>query len=95
MYPTLPKTNKNFLDTSILSSAKALNLDRSKILPFGKGLEAFTDNTINVTENLKSVLGWVENIEGKGENAGYQHFFFPKMILEGFFLGSLKVWIAW
>ena len=37
-FSTLPKTNINFLDTSILSSANALNLDRSKTLLFGKGL---------------------------------------------------------
>ena len=52
---------------------------------------------INVTENLKIVLGRVENIIGKGENAGYQHFllipqYFPKY---SFFTGSLKVVIVW
>ena len=31
-------------------------------------------NGLNVTEELKFVLGRVENIVGKGENAGYQHF---------------------
>ena len=29
---------------------------------------------MNVTEKLNVVLGRVENIVGKGENAGYQHF---------------------
>ena len=29
---------------------------------------------INVTEKLKFVLGKMENIVGKGENAGNQHF---------------------
>ena len=33
------------------------------------------DDKINVTEKIKLVLGRVENIVGKGENAGYQHFF--------------------
>ena len=37
-------------------------------------LKAFADDKINVTEKLKFVLGKVENIAGKGENAGYQHF---------------------
>ena len=32
------------------------------------------DDKINVTEKLKFVLGMVENILGKGENAGFQHF---------------------
>ena len=33
----------------------------------------FADDTLNVTETLKFVLGWLENIAGKGENAAYQH----------------------
>ena len=37
-------------------------------------LKAFADNKINVTEKLKFVLGQVENIMEKGENAGNQHF---------------------
>ena len=37
-------------------------------------LKAFADDKINVTEQLKCVLGRVENIMGRGENAGYQHF---------------------
>ena len=32
------------------------------------------NNEINVTEKLKYVLGRVENMMRKGENAGYQHF---------------------
>ena len=36
--------------------------------------KAFADNNINVTEKLKSVMGRVEHIVGKGENASYQHF---------------------
>ena len=42
-------------------------------------LKAFADDKMNVTEKLKFVLGMVENIVGKGENAGYQHFLlFPQ-----------------
>ena len=37
-------------------------------------LKASADNKLNVNEKLKFVLGRVENIVGKGENAGYQHF---------------------
>ena len=29
-----------------------------------------------MTEKMKLVLGRVENIVGKGENAGFQHFLF-------------------
>ena len=34
----------------------------------------------NETEKLKFVMGMVENIVGKGENAGYQKAFFPKVV---------------
>ena len=37
-------------------------------------LKAFADDKINVSEQLKFLLGRVENIVGKGGNAGYQHF---------------------
>ena len=41
--------------------------------PYSK-FKAFADDKIIVTEKLKFVLGRAENIVGKGENAGYQHF---------------------
>ena len=46
----------------------------------------FADDKIYVNENLKFVLGRVENIVGKGENAGY-HFFLlcPIMFSKGSF----------
>ena len=48
-------------------------------------LESFADDKITVTEKLKFVLERVENIAGKGENAGYQHFLpFPTMFSKGF-----------
>ena len=44
-----------------------------------------------MTEKLKFLKGRVENIVGKGENAGYQHFlFFPTMFSKGFILMVLK-----
>ena len=50
------------------------NLHWSKLKPLN-----FPDDKINVNENLKFGLGRLENILGKGENAGIQHFlFFPK-----------------
>ena len=36
--------------------------------------KSLANDKINVTEKLKFVLGRVENIVGKGENAGYQQF---------------------
>ena len=37
-------------------------------------LKAFADHKINGIEKLQCVLGWVKNMVGKEENAGYQHF---------------------
>ena len=59
-------------------------------------LKAFADNKINDTEKLKFDLGRVENIVGKGENAGHQHFLlFPQCFQKASSLGSLKVGIEW
>ena len=45
-----------------------------------------------MNEKLKLVLGRVENIVGKGGNAGYQHFLcFPKCFQKASFSWSLKV----
>ena len=64
-------------------------LDRSK-------LKAFAEDKINVTEILKFVLERVENIVGKGENAGYQHFLlFLQCFQKASYKGSLKVGIVW
>ena len=50
---------------SCLPNNKILNKTKSK---------AFADNKINVAQMMISVFDKVENIVGKGENAGYQHF---------------------
>ena len=55
-------------------------LPNNKFLDMCKS-KAFADNKKkkNVCERLKFVLGRVENIVEKGENAGYQHFLlFPQ-----------------
>ena len=75
-----------------MSSAICFNLDQSRILSSGNGLndlnnffkslsndkvvgwsnfKAFADDKIYVTVELKFVLGRVENVLGKGKNAGY------------------------
>ena len=42
-------------------------------------LKEFADNTTNVTLKPFFALGRIENIVGKGENVGYQHFLlFPQ-----------------
>ena len=59
-------------------------------------LKAFTDDNIHVAEKLIFVLGRVENIVGKGENAGYQHFLlFPQCFQKASFSRSLKVRVMW
>ena len=59
-------------------------------------LKAFTDDKINVTLKQKPFLKWVQNIVGKGENAGYQHFLlFSQCFLKPSFSGFLKVGIVW
>ena len=71
------------------------SLPNNKILDWSK-LKAFVDDKINATQILKFVLRRVENIVGKGEIAGYQHFLlFPQYFLKLSFSGSLKVGIVW
>ena len=54
------------------------SLPSNKILDWSK-LKEFADKKTNVTQKWKFILGRVENIVGKGENAGYQHFLlFPR-----------------
>ena len=66
------------------------SLPNDKILDQSK-LKALADDTINVNQELKLVLARVENILGKGENAGYQHFLlFPKMFSKASFLRVVK-----
>ena len=56
-------------------------------------MKAYVDNKTNVSEKWKYVLGRVENIVGKGENAGYQHLLlFPTWFSKGFFLKVIKSW---
>ena len=58
--------------------------------------KTFADNTINVTQKQKFFLELVENIVGKGENAGYQHFLlFPQCFQKVSFSESLKVRTVW
>ena len=59
-------------------------------------LKAFVDNKIYVPRYFKFVMGRVENIVGKGENAGNQHFLlFPLCFHNASFSGSLKIRIVW
>ena len=56
-------------------------------------LKAFADGKTYVYEKVKFVLRRVENIVGKGENAGYQHFLlFPQCFQKASLLGVVKSW---
>ena len=66
------------------------SIPNDKILDWSK-LKAFADDKINVTEELKFVLGRVENIVGKGEN----FLLFPQWFQKASYTGSLKVVIVW
>ena len=54
-------------------------------------LKSLADDKLNVAEVMFSVNNWVENIVGKGENAGYQHFLlFPQCFQKASSNGLLK-----
>ena len=79
----------------ILCRVLVNSLLNDKFLDWFK-LKAFADDKINVAEKLKFTLGRIENIVGKGENAGYQHFlFFLQGFQKSFSSGSLKIGIVW
>ena len=69
-------------------------LANNKILGQSK-LKAFADDKIDVSEKLKFVLGKVESIVGKWENAGYQDFLlFPKCFQKRPFSAFKKFWFV-
>ena len=62
----------------LLGYASFNSLPNNKILDWSK-VKAFADDKFKVAETRISVFDRVENIVGKGENAGYQHFLlFPQ-----------------
>ena len=65
------------------------SLPNDKSLDWSKFKE-FADNNISVTEKLKFVLGRLENIVGKGENAGSQHFLLSQCFQKVFFFKVVK-----
>ena len=71
------------------------SLPNDTILDANK-LKAFADDRINVAQMMISAFDRAENIVGKGENAGYQHFLlFPHCFRKASFLGVVKVGIVW
>ena len=58
--------------------------------------KAVADDKINVAKMMIYVFDRAENIVGKGENAGHQHFLlFPQCFQKAFSSGVLKVGIMW
>ena len=73
-----------------MTKAAINSLPHDKILDWTK-LKAFADNKINVAEMMIFLSDRVENIVGKGENAGFQHFLlFPQYFQKGFFFRIVK-----
>ena len=71
------------------------SLPNDKILN-KSNVKAFADDISNVVQIIICVTDWVENIVGKGENAGYQHFLlFPQCFQKAYLPGSLKVVFVW
>ena len=65
------------------------SLPKDNILDVTK-LKAFADDRINEAKMVICVFNRIENIVGKEENAGYQHFSFSLMLSKGSFLGVVK-----
>ena len=66
------------------------SLPNDKILD-QSNLTDIADDTINATYITNFALGRVENIVGKGENAGYQHFLlFPQCFQKAPLSGRYK-----
>ena len=64
-------------------------LDRSKF-------KAFVEDNFSVIQMVQYFYDRVENIVGKGENAGYQHFpLFPQCFQKTFSSRWLTVGILW
>ena len=74
-------------------SSVTFNLDKNKTLDLSN-LKAFADDKMIVPQKLSWISG--ENIVGKRENAGYEHFLlFPQYFQYLSFSGSLKVGMVW
>ena len=86
--PTPTAKVLNVVKSHLCSALSFLNsLPNNKVLDWSK-LKALADDKINVTEKLNFVLGKVENIVGKGENAGtsifsFSYNVFKRLLIQG------------
>ena len=74
----------------LTTSSCSFSTDNINPLPYDKNLglfksKAFADDKLNVIQNIKVVCHRIENIVGKEENAGYQHFFFSHSVFQRLF----------
>ena len=89
--------NKEMVSPSMVSpSCDIVNsLPNDKILDWSK-FKAFAEDKENVTQKLKFMFKMVENLVGKGENSGYQHFLlFPQCFQNASYTGFVIVGIMW
>ena len=93
---TMKITSLSIFTNTTLFHSKFNSLPNDKCLDRSK-LKAFADDKLIVAEKLKFVLGRVENIVGKGENAGLQPFSpFPTVFSKAFFFRVIdKVGTVW
>ena len=70
-------------------------IPNDKVLDWFK-LKTFADHNLKVIKMMICVLDRLENIVGKGENTGYQHFLlFLQCYQKASFSRSFKVGIVW
>ena len=85
-------SNRIFFAVSIITLSLDPRLTLNQTTKFGHDqIESinFADNKINVAQMLGSVFDRIENIVGKGENAGYQNFLlYPQCFQKASFLKS-------
>ena len=71
------------------------SLPNDEILALSK-LKAFADDNLHRVQLMEFLFNRIENIMGKGENAGNQHFLlFPICFQNASSLRLLKVGIVW
>ena len=97
MFSTPQNTNSIIQAILNFSPKYAFNLDESFCLPNNKilaltKLEEFADDSFNIAKIIISFFGKIENIVGKGENAGNKRFLlFPWCFQKLCVSGLLKV----
>ena len=83
------KSHNFYKDLGLNSLPNVKSLEKSNLLDFAQ-------DKINVTHKMNFVVGSVEDIVGKGDNAGYQHcLLFPQCFQNVSLSGLFKVGIMW